>query len=67
MDNKTLIMRLSAKLGKSRSDVSKLLDGFTSVATACATELDAVAIPGFGTFQPIKTEEHVKFSPVISG
>lgn len=63
MDNKTLVTRLSAKLGKNRSDVSKLLEGFTSVVTSCAADLDAVAIPGFGSFDPVKIDEQVSINP----
>ena len=63
MDNKKLVSRLSAKLGKSRDDVGKLLEGFTAVVTTATSEMDSIAIPGFGTFEPVKTEECIKTNP----
>lgn len=63
MDNKTIINKLSAKLGKSREDVGKLLEGFVAVITESSCELDSIAIPGFGTFVPVKSEEYIAINP----
>jgi DNA-binding protein HU-beta/integration host factor subunit alpha len=60
MDNKSLVAKLAVKLGKSKADVTKLLEGFTQVITSCASELDSVAIPGFGTFEAVKHDEYVE-------
>lgn len=59
MDNRALVSNLSVKLGKSRSDVTKLLEGLSQVVTACVCDLDGVAIPGFGSFEPKKTDEYI--------
>lgn len=59
MDNKTLVAKLASRLGKSRADVANLLEGFSQLLAACAAELDSVAIPGFGNFEPIKHNEYV--------
>ena len=63
MDNKSLVSILADKLGKSRSDISKLLEGLTQVVTTCAAEMDTVAIPGFGSFEPIKSDEYIAVNP----
>lgn len=63
MDNRNLVTRLSAKLGKSKVDVSNLLEGFTAVVTSCVSEMDAVVIPSFGAFETIKTDEHIAVNP----
>lgn len=62
MDNKSLVAKLAVKLGKPKADVSKLLDGFAQVLTACSTDLDSIAIPGFGTFETVKHDEYVERS-----
>ena len=63
MDNRNLVTRLSAKLGKSKADVSKLLEGFTATVTACASEMDSVVIPSFGAFETTKTDERIAVDP----
>lgn len=63
MDNKTLVARLATKLGKSKTDVSRLVEAFVGVvATRCA-EMDSVSIPGFGTLEPVKHDEEIRVNP----
>ena len=52
MDNRKLIDKVARKLGRDKKDVAKLLDTFTSVVTSRCSELDSIAIPGFGKFAP---------------
>lgn len=63
MDNKTLIDTLSSRLAMDKEKIGELLDGFNStVATRCS-QLDSIAIPGFGTFEPRKKLERVAVHP----
>jgi len=63
MDNRQLIDRIARNLGRNRADVTKLMEAFTgAVKTACG-EMDSIAIPGFGTFEPKKKNERVVTNP----
>ena len=63
MDNKKLIDTVAANLGRTPEDVSKLLEAFAGVLTARCSEMDSVAIPGFGTFEPKKRNERIMVQP----
>ena len=63
MDNKELLERVSGKLGRSKADVSKLMEAFAEVVKSRCAELDSVAIPGFGTFEAKKKNERVLMNP----
>ena len=63
MENKELIDKISQKLGRSKSDVSKLVDALTDVLKTRCGELDSVAIPGFGTFEGKKKNVRVITNP----
>ena len=60
MDSKTLNSRLSEKLGLERKVVSDLLNSFSKVISGCADSLTGIAIPSFGTFQPVKINEEIR-------
>ncbi len=59
MDNKTLISRLSMESGRSTGEVSGRIEAIVKTLGELCAGLDAVAVPGFGTFQPVKTDERV--------
>ena len=59
MENKTFINNLSRALGRSSHDVTLLIDALAIVIGDNCAELDAVALPGFGTFESSKTDEHI--------
>ncbi|MCF0181878.1 MAG: HU family DNA-binding protein [Muribaculaceae bacterium] len=63
MENKKLVSLLAEKLGRSDDDVNKLLDAFTGVVASRCGELDSIAIPSFGTFEPKKKNERVVVNP----
>lgn len=63
MENKDLIERLSERIGRSTDDASKLLDGLAIVLRERLTELDSIAIPGFGTFEAKKKDERIVNNP----
>ena len=60
MTNRDLQSALALKLGKSKADVAKLMDAFVATVQARCGELDAIALPGFGTFEGVKTDEHIE-------
>lgn len=63
MDNKTLTDLLSRRTGLPRKDVSSLLEGFVGAVSDACSEMDSVALPGFGTFEPKKRNERVMAMP----
>lgn len=63
MDSKFLIETIAAKLGRSTEDVDKLLDAFAGVLGSRCGDMDTVAIPGFGSFEPRKRDERVMVHP----
>ena len=63
MDNKELVNRISSKLGRNKTDVKKLLDAFVAVVRTRSSELDSIAVPGFGTFETRKRAERITVMP----
>lgn len=63
MDNKRLIEKVARKLGRDKKDVDKLLEAFVQIVTSRCSELDSIAVPGFGTFEPRKRNERVVTNP----
>jgi len=63
MDNKRLVERVAANLGRSTDDVSKLLEALAGVLQARCSEMNTVAIPSFGSFEPHQRNERVIVHP----
>ncbi len=63
MDNKELVERLSEKLGRSKADINKLIGALAEVVKTKGSELDSIAVPGFGTFEAKKKNERVVTNP----
>lgn len=63
MDNKKLTEKVARKLKRDKGDVAKLLEAFTGIVTTRCSELDTIAIPGFGSFEPRKRNERVMVNP----
>lgn len=59
MDNKAFITRLSKRLNREPSEVSTLVEGLSVIFREAGSELDSIAVPGFGTFKSAKDEEKV--------
>lgn len=59
MDNKTIVGTISKKMGRESRDINALIDGLAQVLKERCGELDSVAIPGFGTFEPVKEDEKI--------
>lgn len=60
MDNKGIINALSKQLGRDTKDITALIEGLISIFKERCSDLDSIALPGFGTFEPIKTEEKIQ-------
>lgn len=63
MDAKTFNSRLSKALGCDPAEAAQLIEGLGSVFAREATELNSVAIPGFGTFVTSKKDEDIVVDP----
>ena len=59
MDNKTFNGRLARALARPTDETATLTDALAKLMTELGGELDSMAIPGFGTFVPVKTDERV--------
>lgn len=59
MDNKTFRKTLAERLNASPKDVDSLISALKVLMAECAQNLCALAIPGFGTFVPVKHDEAV--------
>ncbi len=60
MDSNSFIGRLSMQSGLPAEEIAKRLDTLTSIIKNYCQELDAVAVPGFGTFTPLKKDECIE-------
>lgn len=59
MEYKQLRKILSERTGRSLDDIDALVEGLSEVLQQFGSDLDAVAIPTFGTFNPVKHDEEV--------
>lgn len=60
MDHKQLRRTLVDETGRSAADIDALIEGLTMLIGQAAADLDAVAVPSFGTFTPVKHEEEIR-------
>lgn len=59
MDSNSFVSRLSMQSGLPAEVISGKLECMAKVLKAYCTNLDAVAVPGFGTFTPVKNDERI--------
>lgn len=52
-----LIDKVASATQLGHDDVKSMLAAMSEAILGFCTELDAVAVPGFGTFTPVKTDE----------
>lgn len=64
MDNKQFISRLSSRCKLKPVTVSALTESLAKVFTQCGSDLDTIAIPGFGTFVTEKHDEQITVDSV---
>lgn len=63
MDHNTFITGLARQLGKTHDEVNNLTSSLTELIKDASCDLDSIAIPGFGRFEAVKTEEYVAVDP----
>lgn len=63
MDNKAIINSLSAAMGRDSKDITSLLDSLSAVIKERLSDMDTIAIPGFGEFEPVKEDERIDTDP----
>lgn len=60
MENKTFISRLAKRLDSDPKTTGPLVEALTSTIVEICSDMDSVAIPGFGTFRPVKQLERTE-------
>lgn len=50
---------MSKRLNRDKAEVSTLVEGLAVVLREAGSDLDSIAVPGFGTFKSVKTEEKI--------
>lgn len=63
MDHKAIISHLSKRLGCDTRQAATLVAAFSSAIRDKASELDTIAIPGFGNFVAMKQPEKIATNP----
>lgn len=63
MDDKTITGSLAASLGRDTADVTALLDSLAAAMKERLCDMDTIAIPGFGEFEPVKDDEKIVADP----
>lgn len=59
MDNRSFITRLAKATETDSRQATALTAAIVDIMAECAAQNDNVAIPGFGTFESVKTLEYV--------
>lgn len=59
MTQKELLKRLAEKAGCTPKEAEEMLAATGSALADLCAEMNAVAVPGFGTFTPVKCDESV--------
>jgi len=59
MNQKQLTAAMAKRCGRDAKEISALLTALTVAIREGCADLDQVAIPGFGAFDPEKHEEHI--------
>ena len=67
MDNRAFTIRLSKATDMDTKAAQQLLAEFVAMTAESALDLDSVAIPGFGTFIPVKKSEYINTDPATGG
>lgn len=60
MNNNSFTTDLATKMALDEKSVDTLINALAGAIESFCTDMDAVAIPGFGTFQPIKNDESLE-------
>lgn len=57
---KEVIERFAKIMGRDSKDIEALFDGLGSIIKENLVDMNSIALPGFGTFTPVKNEEYIK-------
>lgn len=60
MEHKALVHSLATAMGRDTKDISALLESLDAVIKERLSDMDTIAIPGFGEFEPVKEDEHIE-------
>ena len=63
MDNKSLKKIISDEISKTGNEVDLLITGLINVIKDRCADMDSIAVPGFGLFEPRKRLERVNVHP----
>lgn len=63
MESKELVELVAKRLGRNTTDVGHLVEALAEVIKTSCSQLDVVAVPGFGTFEAKKHPERVVNNP----
>lgn len=63
MDNTKLVDLLSERLGCEKKDAASMLDAFTHIVEERCSDMDIIALPGFGSFEPKMRKERIVVMP----
>jgi nucleoid DNA-binding protein len=63
MDSKTLIDRISRKLNLPTEECEEMFNSLAGLLSEKGAEMDNIAVPGFGTFEPKKRLERINVHP----
>lgn len=63
MDTKVALDLISSKSGISRETTASMLSALTEIVGEACAQLNSIAIPGFGTFEPKKKLERIAVHP----
>ena len=62
MDHKSFLIQLQSRLGKDKGEIS-YMSAFLQILKERCSQMDTVAIQGFGLFEPKKKLERVVVNP----
>lgn len=63
MDYKSFLIQLQSRLGKDKGEIDSYMSAFLQILKERCSQMDTVAIQGFGLFEPKKKLERVVVNP----
>ena len=63
MDHKSFLIQLQSRLGKDKGEIDSYMSAFLQILKERCSQMDTVAIQGFGLFEPKKKLERVVVNP----
>ncbi len=63
MDNRSFLNTMAKATGLDSKSVNRIAEKLAGSIADSLAEEDSVAIPGFGNFSPVTTDEHIETDP----